>query len=251
MMFGVGLHFSLRDLASVKHVAVPGALLQMGLSTALGWLSPTQLWGWSTGASLVLGLAMSIASTVVLLRGLDRPGHAQHLRRQDRRRLADARRPCDCTRFWCCCPRSSVIPTPSGAPTSSTIVVGARQGGRFIALVLVVGVRVLPWVLVRRRPHPVARAVPVGCVLARREHRIRRLRAVRRVVRARRIPRRDRHGRHQHPPPDRSRSAHRSGTCSPCLFFVSVGMAVDPRCRRRSPRQGDRARAPRRGRQDL
>lgn len=69
LMFGVGLHFSLKDLWAVRQVAVPGAILQMVLATLLGF-GLTRLWGWSVGAGLVLGLAISIASTVVLLRGL-------------------------------------------------------------------------------------------------------------------------------------------------------------------------------------
>lgn len=69
MMFGVGLHFSLKDLWAVRHIAVPGALLQMLLATGVG-LALTQFWGWSVSAGLILGLAISIASTVVLLRGL-------------------------------------------------------------------------------------------------------------------------------------------------------------------------------------
>lgn len=69
MLFGVGLHFSLKDLWSVRKVAIPGAVLQTVIATALGY-GLTQLWGWTPGASLVLGLAISVASTVVLLRGL-------------------------------------------------------------------------------------------------------------------------------------------------------------------------------------
>lgn len=69
MMFGVGLHFSLKDLWNVRRIAIPGALLQMLIATGLG-LGLALLWGWSLGAGLVLGLAVSIASTVVLLRGL-------------------------------------------------------------------------------------------------------------------------------------------------------------------------------------
>jgi CPA2 family monovalent cation:H+ antiporter-2 len=69
LMFGVGLHFSFRDLWQVRDIALPGALLQMALATALG-LALTRLWGWPLEAGLVLGLAVSIASTVVLLRGL-------------------------------------------------------------------------------------------------------------------------------------------------------------------------------------
>jgi CPA2 family monovalent cation:H+ antiporter-2 len=73
LLFGVGLHFSLRDLWTVRKVAIPGALLQMALATGLG-VALTQLWGWSMGASIVTGLAISIASTVVLLRNLMNEG---------------------------------------------------------------------------------------------------------------------------------------------------------------------------------
>ena len=69
LMFGVGIHFSFRDLWQVRDIALPGALIQMLLATLLGF-GLTQLWGWTPAAGLVLGLAISIASTVVLLRGL-------------------------------------------------------------------------------------------------------------------------------------------------------------------------------------
>lgn len=69
LMFGVGLHFSLKDLLSVKAIAVPGALVQIGAATLLGL--GLALWlGWSLVAGLVFGLALSVASTVVLLRAL-------------------------------------------------------------------------------------------------------------------------------------------------------------------------------------
>lgn len=69
LMFGVGLHFSLKDLWRVRSIAIPGALGQMLLATLLG-VALARSWGWSTASGLVLGLAISIASTVVLLRGL-------------------------------------------------------------------------------------------------------------------------------------------------------------------------------------
>jgi len=69
LMFGVGLHFSLQDLWKVRSIAIPGALGQMALATLLG-VALSQLWGWSAASGLVLGLAVSVASTVVLLRGL-------------------------------------------------------------------------------------------------------------------------------------------------------------------------------------
>ena len=69
LMFGVGLHFSFKDLWQVRDIAIPGALLQTLLASLLGF-GLSQLWGWSTLAGVVLGLAISVASTVVLLRGL-------------------------------------------------------------------------------------------------------------------------------------------------------------------------------------
>ncbi|MGG7518921.1 YbaL family putative K(+) efflux transporter [Allorhizobium undicola] len=69
LMFGVGLHFSLKDLLSVRVIAVPGALVQIGFATFLGW-ALAMLFGWSHGAGLVFGLALSVASTVVLLKAL-------------------------------------------------------------------------------------------------------------------------------------------------------------------------------------
>lgn len=69
LMFGVGLHFSFSDLWKVRKIAVPGALGQMLFATLLGYLL-SQAWGWSVAGSIVLGLSISIASTVVLLRNL-------------------------------------------------------------------------------------------------------------------------------------------------------------------------------------
>ncbi len=69
LMFGVGLHFSLKDLLSVKAIAIPGAVVQIGFATLLGW-GLAWLMGWSLGAGIVFGLALSVASTVVLLRAL-------------------------------------------------------------------------------------------------------------------------------------------------------------------------------------
>jgi len=69
LMFGVGLHFSIEDLWKVRNIAIPGAIGQMLVTTLLGY-GLARLLGWSHSAGLVLGLAISIASTVVLLRGL-------------------------------------------------------------------------------------------------------------------------------------------------------------------------------------
>jgi CPA2 family monovalent cation:H+ antiporter-2 len=69
LMFGVGLDFSFTDLWRVRDIAIPGAILQTGIASLLGF-GLSQIWGWTVSAGLVLGLAVSVASTVVLLRGL-------------------------------------------------------------------------------------------------------------------------------------------------------------------------------------
>lgn len=73
LMFGVGLHFSLDDLKQVRRIALPGAVVQMGVATALGY-GVARWWGWDTGGALVFGISLSVASTVVLIKALE----AQH-----------------------------------------------------------------------------------------------------------------------------------------------------------------------------
>jgi monovalent cation:H+ antiporter-2, CPA2 family len=70
LMFGVGLHFSLADLLAVRRIAIPGAVAQIALATAIG-AAMAMLWGWSLGGGLVLGLCLSVASTVVLLKAME------------------------------------------------------------------------------------------------------------------------------------------------------------------------------------
>jgi K+:H+ antiporter len=69
LMFGVGLHFSMDTLLAVRGIAIPGAVAQIAVATAIG-TAMAMSWGWSLGAGIVLGLALSVASTVVLLRAL-------------------------------------------------------------------------------------------------------------------------------------------------------------------------------------
>lgn len=70
LMFGVGLHFSLDDLLSVRRIALPGAVVQMAVATLMG-TGLALWWGWATGPAVVLGISLSVASTVVLLRALE------------------------------------------------------------------------------------------------------------------------------------------------------------------------------------
>ncbi|WP_141589426.1 MULTISPECIES: YbaL family putative K(+) efflux transporter [unclassified Myxococcus] len=73
LMFGVGIHFSIKDLLAVRNIAVPGAVVQIAAATVMG-TAVSHWWGWSLGAGLVFGLALSTASTVVLLRALEERG---------------------------------------------------------------------------------------------------------------------------------------------------------------------------------
>lgn len=73
LMFGVGLHFSLEDLVKCSKIALPGACIQIFIATAMG-VGVAYFWGWSLASSLVFGLALSVASTVVLIRALELEG---------------------------------------------------------------------------------------------------------------------------------------------------------------------------------
>jgi CPA2 family monovalent cation:H+ antiporter-2 len=83
LMFGVGLHFSLKDLMAVRLIAVPGAIVQMATATALG-VGLGYLFGWPLAGGLVFGLALSVASTVVLLKALQE----RHIVQTERGRIA-------------------------------------------------------------------------------------------------------------------------------------------------------------------
>jgi len=153
LMFGVGMHFSLRDLAAVRHIALPGAVIQMVVATALG-IAVARLWSWTFGAGLVLGLALSVASTVVLLRALE----AQGTLGSAQGRLAVG---------WLIVEDLVMVLTLvllpafsgslSGAPSDHTastlphllVTLGLTFGkvAIFIVLMLLVGARLFPWLL--------------------------------------------------------------------------------------------------------
>jgi CPA2 family monovalent cation:H+ antiporter-2 len=142
LMFGVGLHFSLHDLWTVRAIAVPGALLQIGIATTLGF-ALTQVWGWSGAAGLVLGFAVSIASTVVLLRNLTDNGLLNTLHGQT-------------AVGWLVLEDLATIvilvllPALFGgqqAASWQTIGLALLDAALFVGLMLVVGARLLPWLL--------------------------------------------------------------------------------------------------------
>ena len=149
LMFGVGLHFSLDDLLSVRAIAIPGAIVQIATATLLGmglawWL------GWPIGAGLVFGLALSVASTVVLLRALQE----RRLLETERGRIAVG---------WLIVEDIAMVLTlvmlPALAPAFTRtagyewstlalpLLITVGKVVAFVAIMLIVGKRVIPWLL--------------------------------------------------------------------------------------------------------
>ncbi|MBC7988068.1 MAG: Kef family K(+) transporter [Luteimonas sp.] len=154
LMFGVGLHFSLRDLMAVKAIALPGALAQIAFVTALGFGFARML-GWTPLNGLVFGLALSVASTVVVLRALEE------------RRLLETRRG-KIAIGWLIVEDLAMVlalvllPAVAGVLGEGSASGDASLGrfvvalvwtllkvGAFIAVMLIVGRRVIPWILER------------------------------------------------------------------------------------------------------
>ncbi|TCV94106.1 Kef-type potassium/proton antiporter (CPA2 family) [Luteibacter rhizovicinus] len=152
LMFGVGLHFSVKDLMAVKAISIPGAAVQMAVATALGMLLGWAL-GWPLAQGFVFGLALSVASTVVLLRAIEE----RRLLDTDRGRIAVG---------WLIVEDLAMVLALVLLPAIAGFL-GAEQGAPqqsmgelakvvaftfgkvalFIALMLVVGKRLIPWVL--------------------------------------------------------------------------------------------------------
>jgi monovalent cation:H+ antiporter-2, CPA2 family len=150
LMFGVGLHFSLRDLMSVKNIAIPGAVAQIAVATVLGW-GLSELMGWTHVQGLVFGFSLATASTVVLLRAMEE------------RRLLDTRRGKIAVGWLivedlACVLALVLIPALAGALDGG----GGSTGGiwkalaitlakvvAFVVFMLVVGRKAIPWILER------------------------------------------------------------------------------------------------------
>jgi monovalent cation:H+ antiporter-2, CPA2 family len=144
LMFGVGLHFSLRDLWAVRAIAIPGALTQILIATALGF-ALTQVWGWSSAAGLVLGFAVSIASTVVLLRNLTDNGLLNTLHGQVAVGWVVLE---DLATILILVLLPALFGGEQGA-SWQTIGFALLKAALFVGLMLVVGARLLPWLLTR------------------------------------------------------------------------------------------------------
>lgn len=144
LMFGVGLHFSLKDLWKVRAIAIPGAVGQMTLATLLG-MALSRTWGWSLPSGIVLGLAISIASTVVLLRGLMDNGLLSTSHGQ-------------AAVGWLVLEDLATVLILVLMPALSNTTGGFNwqqlgltllKAGVFIALVFFIGTRFIPWLLLR------------------------------------------------------------------------------------------------------
>jgi monovalent cation:H+ antiporter-2, CPA2 family len=155
LMFGVGLHFSLKDLLSVRAIAIPGAIVQIAVATLLG-LSLARFLGWPLGAGIVYALALSVASTVVLLRALQE----RRLVQSEQGRIAVG---------WLIVEDIVMILTLVALPAVAPLMDGSMQrpGGHgsglsqltttlaitsakvagFVAVMLVLGRRIIPWIL--------------------------------------------------------------------------------------------------------
>ncbi len=150
LMFGVGLHFSINDLLSVKKIALPGAVIQMTISTVLGmWLA--NWWGWTLGEGLIFGLALSCASTVVLLKALESRGILASMNGKIAVGWLVVEDLITVLVLVLMPPLASIlggVTTESGStPLWQTISFTLLQVTGFIVLMLVVGKRMLPWIL--------------------------------------------------------------------------------------------------------
>ena len=150
LMFGVGLHFSVNDLLAVKRIAVPGAIVQMSLATVLG-AALAHTWGWTFGEGLIFGLSLSCASTVVLLKALESRGILDNMNGKIAVGWLVVEDLATVLVLVLMPPLAGVLGGTTAAETTTplwqTISVTLLQVGIFIALMLVVGKRVLPWLL--------------------------------------------------------------------------------------------------------
>lgn len=152
LMFGVGLHFSFGDLLAVRKIAVPGAVVQMSAATLLGMVV-AHYWGWTWGESLVFGLSLSCASTVVLLKALEKQGVLNTTNGQIAVGWLVVEDLATVLVLVLLPPLASVLGSDQTATVSDsgelwmTIGWTLLQVFAFIAIMLVVGRRVMPWLL--------------------------------------------------------------------------------------------------------
>jgi CPA2 family monovalent cation:H+ antiporter-2 len=154
LMFGVGLHFSLDDLLAVRQIALPGAVVQITVATVLG-MAVSAAWGWSLAAGIVFGLALSVASTVVLLKALESRGVLDSVNG----RIAIGWLLVEdlvmvlvlvllpAMALWLGGTENAAAEPPGDRSLSITLALTIAQVSVFVALMLVVGRRLFPWLL--------------------------------------------------------------------------------------------------------
>ena len=149
LMFGVGLHFSLGDLLAVRKLAVPGALVQIGAATLMG-VGLALAWGWSVPAAVVFGLALSVASTVVLLRALESLGTLDSFNGRVAVGWLVVEDLAMVLVLVLLPPLAGALSGKGDAPAGELLLALGKtllQVGVFVALMLVVGRRLFPWLL--------------------------------------------------------------------------------------------------------
>ena len=156
LMFGVGLHFSIKDLMSVRAIALPGAVAQIATATAIG-MGLAHLLGWSVGVGLVFGLSLSVASTVVLLRALEERNALQ----SSEGKIAVGWLIVEDLAMVLALVMLPALADVLGGDSSALHAPGATQStwltllitlgkvALFVALALVVGTRFVPWLLMQ------------------------------------------------------------------------------------------------------
>jgi CPA2 family monovalent cation:H+ antiporter-2 len=150
LMFGVGLHFSIDDLMAVKRIAIPGAIVQMTFATILG-MCLTHWWGWTIGEGLIFGLSLSCASTVVLLRALESRGMLDSMNGKITVGWLVVEDLLTVLVLVLLPPLASLLggthAENSADPLWQTIGTTLLQVVGFLVIMLVIGKRLLPWLL--------------------------------------------------------------------------------------------------------
>jgi CPA2 family monovalent cation:H+ antiporter-2 len=149
LMFGVGLHFSIEDLLSVKKIALPGAVVQIAVATTLGVILAS-LWDWPLITGIVFGLSLSVASTVVLLKALESRGILDSVNGRIAIGWLVVE---DLVTVLVLVLLPPIAALATGAPIDggrslfATMALTLGQVGLFVALMLIVGKRLFPWIL--------------------------------------------------------------------------------------------------------
>ncbi|ENZ0348012.1 YbaL family putative K(+) efflux transporter [Morganella morganii] len=152
LMFGVGLHFSLKDLLAVKNIAIPGAICQIAVATILG-LGLSGLFGWGLFTGIVFGLSLSTASTVVLLRALEERQLIESQRGQIAIGWLIVEDLAMVLTLVLLPAAASIINNPEASASTSELLMSlAVTIGKVVAFILImifIGRRVIPWLLAR------------------------------------------------------------------------------------------------------